>query len=62
MVWLASSVPGLVTMSPDDLRALPRRQRGYLPRPDVSCVFDWRELGDDRETPHAMGFWLKEPL
>jgi GNAT superfamily N-acetyltransferase len=38
------------------------RQRGYLPRPDVSCVFDWRELGDDRETPHAMGFWLKEPL
>jgi GNAT superfamily N-acetyltransferase len=38
------------------------RQRGYLPRPDLSCVFDWREHGDDRETPHAMGFWLREAL
>ena len=38
------------------------RQRGYLPRPDLSCVFDWREHGDDRETPQAMGLWLKEAL
>lgn len=38
------------------------RSRGYLPRPELSCVFDWREVGDDRETPHAMAFWVKDPL
>lgn len=38
------------------------RKRGYQPRPDLSCVFSWRELGDDRETPHSLGFWLKDPL
>lgn len=34
-------------------------RRGYAPRPDLSCVFHWKELGDDRETPHALSFWLK---
>ncbi|WP_149537957.1 GNAT family N-acetyltransferase [Siccirubricoccus phaeus] len=38
------------------------RKRGYTPRPDLSCVFRWREPGDDRETPHSLGFWLKDPL
>jgi len=38
------------------------RKRGYAPRPDISCVFDWREHGDDRERPHAMVFWMKEAL
>ncbi|MFC7688715.1 hypothetical protein ACFQY5_02805 [Paeniroseomonas aquatica] len=38
------------------------RRRGYLPRPDLSCVFSWKEVGDDRETPHSLGFWLKDPL
>jgi len=38
------------------------RKRGYLPRPDLSCVFHWREVGDDRETPHSLGFWLKERI
>lgn len=49
---------------PQDFRPLDAfwRQRGYLPRPDLSCIFDWREVGDDRETPHAMGFWVKDPL
>jgi GNAT superfamily N-acetyltransferase len=38
------------------------RRRGYTPRPDLSCVFRWREIGDDRDTPHALGFWLKQTL
>lgn len=38
------------------------RRRGYLPRPDLSCVFSWKEVGDDRDTPHSLGFWLKDPL
>jgi GNAT superfamily N-acetyltransferase len=38
------------------------RKRGYARRADISVVFDWREVGDDRETPHALGFWVKDPL
>jgi GNAT superfamily N-acetyltransferase len=38
------------------------RRRGYIPRPDLSCTMDWKELGDDHETPHSLGFWLKDPL
>jgi GNAT superfamily N-acetyltransferase len=38
------------------------RRRGYAPRPDLSCVFHWREHGDAAETPHALGFWVKDKL
>lgn len=38
------------------------RKRGYERRADISVVFDWKEVGDDRETPHALGFWVKDPL
>ncbi|NMJ42302.1 GNAT family N-acetyltransferase [Roseomonas sp. JC162] len=38
------------------------RKRGYERRGDVSLVFDWQEVGDDRKTPHALGFWVKDPL
>jgi len=38
------------------------RRRGYAPRPDIACVFHWKEVGDDRETPHTLSFWLKDPL
>ncbi|MEO3471810.1 GNAT family N-acetyltransferase [Roseomonas sp. CAU 1739] len=37
-------------------------RRGYVRRADVSVVFDWQEVGDDRATPHALGFWVKDPL
>jgi GNAT superfamily N-acetyltransferase len=37
-------------------------RRGYVRRADISVVFDWKELGDDRETPHALGFWMKDRL
>jgi len=38
------------------------RRQGYRPRPDLSLVLHWRETGDDRETPHALGFWVKAAL
>ena len=37
-------------------------RRGYVRRADISVIFDWQEVGDDRETPHALGFWVKDPL
>jgi GNAT superfamily N-acetyltransferase len=36
------------------------RRRGYSPRPDLSFVMEWREIGDDRETPHSLSFWMKD--
>lgn len=38
------------------------RNRGYAPRRDLSIVMDWREVGDERETPHSLSFWVKDPL
>jgi GNAT superfamily N-acetyltransferase len=38
------------------------RKRGYARRADISVVFDWKEVDDARETPHALGFWVKDPL
>lgn len=35
------------------------RNRGYEPRPDISTVMHWREVGDSRETPHVLSFWIK---
>jgi GNAT superfamily N-acetyltransferase len=35
------------------------RNRGYEPRPDISTVMQWREVGDTRETPHVLSFWIK---
>jgi len=36
------------------------RNRGYTPRPDISTVMSWREVGDTRETPHVLSFWIKK--
>lgn len=38
------------------------RKRGYAPRHDISLVMDWQEVGDDRERPHSLSFWVKDPL
>lgn len=35
------------------------RKRGYAPRPDLSFVMEWREIGDDRMTPHSLSFWMR---
>lgn len=36
------------------------RKRGYTHHPELSCVMRWREVEDDRETPHVLSFWVKE--
>ncbi len=33
--------------------------RGYVKRPDLQAVFDWKELGAAEETPHTLTFWLR---
>jgi GNAT superfamily N-acetyltransferase len=35
------------------------RKRGYTHHPEISCIFDWLEIGDTKETPHALSFWIK---
>lgn len=34
-------------------------KRGYTHHPELSCVFEWTEIGDSKPTPHALSFWLK---
>lgn len=34
-------------------------KRGYTHHPELSCVFDWTEIGDTKPTPHALSFWIK---
>ncbi|MBX9751491.1 MAG: GNAT family N-acetyltransferase [Roseococcus sp.] len=34
-------------------------KRGYTHHPELSCVFDWTEIGDSKPTPHALSFWIK---
>lgn len=34
-------------------------QRGYRKHEGLLASFPWKELGEDEETPHALGFWLK---
>ncbi|NKI34645.1 GNAT family N-acetyltransferase [Wenzhouxiangella sp. XN79A] len=33
--------------------------RGYVKRPDLQAVFDWKDLGQAEETPHTLTFWLR---
>jgi GNAT superfamily N-acetyltransferase len=35
-------------------------KRGYTHHPQLSCVMRWREVEDDRETPHALSLWMKD--
>lgn len=35
-------------------------KRGYTKRPDIVAHFDWRDLGETRETSKPMVFWIKE--
>ena len=36
------------------------RKRGYTHHPELSCVFDWTEIGDTKPTPHALSFWIRQ--
>jgi GNAT superfamily N-acetyltransferase len=33
--------------------------RGYAPVEGLTCVFDWKEIGQPDETKHIMQFWLR---
>ncbi|MCS6891118.1 MAG: GNAT family N-acetyltransferase [Rhodovarius sp.] len=47
---------------PPDYRPLDAfwMRRGYTPRPDITCRFDWAEPGSGgREIPHTLSFWVR---
>jgi GNAT superfamily N-acetyltransferase len=64
---LAEAAFCAVVRNPNDPRRPPGyqpldgfwRRRGYAHHPELSCVFAWQEIGDDRETPHVLSFWRK---
>lgn len=33
---------------------------GFKPLPGVTATFDWQVVGETEETPHQLGFWIKE--
>lgn len=33
--------------------------RGYATAPGLFCHLDWRDLGEDDETPHTLQFWQR---
>ena len=35
------------------------RNRGYAPRPGLTCTMRWRDLGDEGDSDHLMQFWTK---
>lgn len=49
-------------MRPQDFRPLDGfwEKRGYHKRPDLKAEFSWTEVGDTKETPKTMMYWMKE--
>lgn len=35
-------------------------KRGYRKRPDLVSTFTWRDIGEAKETPKPMVYWMKE--
>lgn len=35
------------------------KKRGYTARPDLTCDYHWRDIGDSEETDKPMLFWTK---
>ncbi len=35
-------------------------KRGYAPIANMTGNYDWREVGDTKETPHTMQFWMRQ--
>jgi GNAT superfamily N-acetyltransferase len=33
--------------------------RGYTPRPDLTCQFEWKDIDEAEESPKTLMFWLK---
>ncbi len=36
------------------------RRRGYAPVPGLTTEFSWRDLGQSRDTPKTMQFWMRD--
>ncbi|MCH9613369.1 MAG: hypothetical protein SP1CHLAM54_03680 [Chlamydiia bacterium] len=36
-----------------------RRHMGFVRDPDLVVWYDWKEIGDEVETPHPLIFWIK---
>lgn len=36
------------------------KKYGYVKRPDLIATYHWKDLGDQKETPKTLTFWLKE--
>lgn len=34
--------------------------RGYTERPDLQTTLSWQDVGDDRDTPKPMRFWIRK--
>jgi GNAT superfamily N-acetyltransferase len=35
------------------------RRRGFRPLPDLTCTFDWRDVGEAHATSKPMAYWIK---
>jgi GNAT superfamily N-acetyltransferase len=49
-------------LRPADYRPLDEfwRKRGYRKVDGVTASFDWKEIGQEEESAHAMQFWMRE--
>lgn len=36
------------------------QRHGFVRRPDITCTFEWRDVGDAEETAKPMVFWTKD--
>ena len=61
-VFCAVERPPSHPVRPDGYRPLDGfwRKRGYKPMPDVFARFLWKEIGDQDESEHKLGFWSKK--
>jgi GNAT superfamily N-acetyltransferase len=36
------------------------RSQGYTKRPELQAIFEWKEIGEEIESPKTLTFWTKE--
>ncbi|MBN8419160.1 MAG: GNAT family N-acetyltransferase [Verrucomicrobia bacterium] len=49
-------------MQPEGYRPLDEfwLSQGYVKRPELQATFEWKEIGEDEESPKTLTFWVKE--
>ncbi|MCB1233093.1 MAG: GNAT family N-acetyltransferase [Verrucomicrobiae bacterium] len=49
-------------LRPDNYRPLDDfwNRQGYVKRPDLQCVFHWKEIDELTESPKTLTFWVRE--